>query len=64
MQIKCPRCRELTTWEENPYRPFCSVRCSRADLGSWAAEEYAIPVQNEENEDEAETGENSQDSPA
>ena len=43
MKIICPTCRSATTWEENPWRPFCSERCKLVDLGKWAAEEYRIP---------------------
>ncbi|GAB4390108.1 MAG: DNA gyrase inhibitor YacG [Thermodesulfovibrionales bacterium] len=42
MKIKCPVCKKLTTWEENPHRPFCSERCKMIDLGKWASEEYRI----------------------
>ncbi len=52
MRIRCPRCREFTTWEENPYRPFCSERCKLLDLGAWASEDYKIPGKKEEEEDE------------
>ncbi len=41
---KCPLCRRETTWEENPYRPFCSERCQTIDLGRWASEEYRVPL--------------------
>lgn len=44
MQIICPVCKVKTTWEENPWRPFCSERCKLVDLGRWASEEYRIPV--------------------
>jgi len=44
MQIICPACKVKTTWEENPWRPFCSERCKLVDLGRWASEEYKIPV--------------------
>ena len=40
--IKCSYCRKSTTWDENPYRPFCSERCKLIDLGNWASEEYRI----------------------
>ncbi|RME67137.1 MAG: DNA gyrase inhibitor YacG [Nitrospirae bacterium] len=43
MKIKCPICGELTTWQENPYRPFCSERCKLEDLGAWFLEQYRIP---------------------
>ncbi|MCF6180095.1 MAG: DNA gyrase inhibitor YacG [Geopsychrobacter sp.] len=40
--IRCPQCRTLTEWQENPFRPFCSERCRLIDLGSWASGDYAI----------------------
>lgn len=43
LEVRCPRCRARTPWEENPYRPFCSEKCRLVDLGRWAAEEYRIP---------------------
>jgi endogenous inhibitor of DNA gyrase (YacG/DUF329 family) len=54
MKIKCPICKELTTWEENPWRPFCSERCKLIDLGKWASEEYRVEGKKEEVEDEDE----------
>jgi len=42
MKIKCPICKNVTTWEENPWRPFCSERCKLIDLGKWVFEEYRI----------------------
>ncbi len=41
--MTCPLCYQPTTWEENPWRPFCSERCQVTDLGTWAAEQYRIP---------------------
>jgi endogenous inhibitor of DNA gyrase (YacG/DUF329 family) len=52
MKITCPICKETTTWEENPNRPFCSERCKLIDLGKWATEAYRVeggePVEDEE----------------
>ncbi|MFN0124609.1 MAG: DNA gyrase inhibitor YacG [Blastocatellia bacterium] len=42
--MRCPNCRQETTWEENEWRPFCSERCQLIDLGRWASEDYRIPV--------------------
>jgi endogenous inhibitor of DNA gyrase (YacG/DUF329 family) len=42
----------MTTWEENPWRPFCSERCKLIDLGAWASEEYKVLGKKEEEEDE------------
>lgn len=52
MQITCPACKKKTTWEENPWRPFCSERCKLIDLGKWASEEYKIPEEKEDKKEE------------
>ncbi|MDH5741756.1 MAG: DNA gyrase inhibitor YacG [Nitrospira sp.] len=41
--MTCPLCHQPTTWEGNPWRPFCCERCQITDLGTWAAEHYRIP---------------------
>ena len=46
MLISCPFCKQKSTWEENPWRPFCSERCKMIDLGKWAMEDYKIPGEN------------------
>ena len=48
MQLRCPICRSVVTWEENEFRPFCSERCKMIDLGEWAAERYRIPLKENE----------------
>jgi len=55
--VKCPRCKQLIIWENNPYRPFCSEKCKLIDLGKWAEEKYRVPgekVNNEENQKDEE----------
>jgi endogenous inhibitor of DNA gyrase (YacG/DUF329 family) len=52
VKIICPICKNATTWEENPWRPFCSERCKLIDLGKWVTEEYKIPVKTEEETEE------------
>ncbi len=42
MKINCPCCKNETTWEENPNRPFCSERCKLIDLGKWASGKYVV----------------------
>jgi hypothetical protein len=42
--MKCPTCHKDTVYEGNPFRPFCSERCKRIDLGRWAGGEYRVPV--------------------
>ena len=44
--VNCPTCGKPVAWlAENRFRPFCSERCRRIDLGAWAAEEYRVPEQ-------------------
>ncbi|NWF98539.1 MAG: DNA gyrase inhibitor YacG [Nitrospirae bacterium] len=53
MKIICPVCKTKTTWEENPWRPFCSEKCKMIDLGKWILEEYRIESKsNDDEEDE------------
>ena len=59
MQIICPICKNISTWEENPFRPFCSERCKLMDLGAWANEDYRIAGKKEEEEDERSSEEES-----
>ncbi len=43
--VECPTCAKKVEWkEENQYRPFCSERCKKIDLGAWAEEKYTIPA--------------------
>lgn len=41
--VTCPTCGNKTTWDDNPWRPFCSERCKLIDLGEWANENHRIP---------------------
>ncbi|MCC2640143.1 MAG: yacG [Nitrospira sp.] len=34
-----------TTWQDNPWRPFCSEQCQIIDLGAWAGEKYRVKGQ-------------------
>lgn len=43
LQVRCPQCQQQVPYEGNPHRPFCSERCRRIDLGTWASEGYVIP---------------------
>lgn len=40
--MRCPVCRKETSFEGNPYRPFCSERCKWLDLDNWLSERYQI----------------------
>ena len=43
--MKCPTCRQPTTYQDNPFRPFCSERCKLLDFGAWVDGEYAVPAE-------------------
>lgn len=44
-QVPCPCCGNPAPFvPENKWRPFCCERCKLIDLGGWAAEEYRVPV--------------------
>lgn len=53
-QILCAACGALTTWQGNPWRPFCSERCKMIDLGAWADGQYVIPSEDAPPSDEEE----------
>ena len=39
--VACPTCGKPVLWvPENTYRPFCSDRCHKIDLGAWARRLY------------------------
>ncbi|GJE15630.1 DNA gyrase inhibitor YacG [Methylobacterium marchantiae] len=46
----CPICRKPVRPE---FQPFCSARCADIDLGRWLTDRYAIPTDEDENEDDA-----------
>ncbi|MBI5188088.1 MAG: DNA gyrase inhibitor YacG [Nitrospirae bacterium] len=60
MKIICPTCKNTTTWEENPWRPFCSERCKLIDLGKWASEEYRIEGEKAKNSNNQSPNSNNQ----
>jgi endogenous inhibitor of DNA gyrase (YacG/DUF329 family) len=45
---KCPICGAPS---EQQYRPFCSRRCADVDLSRWLRGAYAIPVEDDSDED-------------
>jgi len=46
---KCPICGKPTV---AAFRPFCSRRCADVDLNRWLSGVYAVPVTEDEEEDE------------
>lgn len=45
----CPICGRAASAKT---RPFCSIRCADVDLGRWLTGSYAIPVPEDEADDE------------
>ena len=45
----CPICGKP---QEHMFRPFCSKRCADVDLHRWLSGVYAVPVTEDEEEDE------------
>ena len=45
----CPICSKPSAQK---YHPFCSARCAQIDLNRWFGGNYAIPVKEDEPDDE------------
>ncbi len=43
--LSCPICGRGAIQR---FRPFCSARCADIDLGRWLTDSYAIPVEDDE----------------
>ncbi len=47
----CPQCKKPIDVDPNPFRPFCSDRCQKIDLGKWFHESYRIPDEEKKSEE-------------
>jgi uncharacterized protein len=61
MNPECPICGEPSAPRAQSFSPFCSQRCQLVDLGRWLDEDYRIPGEpadgdEERAADEAELG--------
>jgi uncharacterized protein len=52
----CPECKRESSRE---FWPFCSRRCKEVDMNRWLSGAYAIPVRDDEDEDQTSTPEES-----
>lgn len=44
--VTCPQCGGDSVYApSNPWRPFCSERCKKIDLGAWASESFRVPTE-------------------
>ena len=50
LNIKCPQCRAAFNYYSSDFRPFCSERCRKIDLGHWFQESYVVPLKEAVNE--------------
>ena len=41
---KCPKCSKVFNYCESEFRPFCSDRCQKIELGHWVQESYVVPL--------------------
>jgi endogenous inhibitor of DNA gyrase (YacG/DUF329 family) len=48
-RARCPICRKPV---DQLFAPFCSKRCADVDLHRWLSGVYAVPVTDDEEEDE------------
>lgn len=42
--VKCPSCKSTFNYYDSKFRPFCSDRCQKIDLGHWLSETYVVPT--------------------
>jgi hypothetical protein len=55
MSSLCAICRApAPPRSENPFAPFCSVRCRTIDLGKWIDGDYRVPVATDDIADDPE----------
>jgi len=50
--IRCPVCKNRFETEQAAAMPFCSERCRLIDLGRWLEEDYGLPHESLDEEDE------------
>jgi len=54
---KCPICdATVKPRAENASFPFCTTRCKTIDLGKWMNEEYRVPVEDSEIDEDDDGG--------
>lgn len=50
LQIKCPQCHTSFNYYSSEFRPFCTERCRKIDLGHWFQESYVVPLEDAVND--------------
>ena len=57
MSNDAPKCAICGKPQDAKYRPFCSKRCADVDLNRWFTGRYAIPVVEDKDTPDEESGE-------
>ncbi len=53
MMIACPICKSaVARRQDNSAFPFCTPRCKQTDLNKWLSEDYRVPTDENENDNE------------
>lgn len=55
-KLRCPVCKQPFASAPSQALPFCSLRCRQIDLGRWLGEQYSVPVERlDDDEDDGES---------
>lgn len=58
IKVKCPQCSTEFFYYDSEFRPFCSDRCQKIDLGHWFQESYVVPAKDQTPEESIEENQN------
>jgi uncharacterized protein len=50
--MTCPICQIEFDERHSTALPFCSKRCKQIDLSRWLGEEYGLPIERDDEDDE------------
>jgi uncharacterized protein len=56
VRLVCPICNRPFLQSQSEAMPFCSDRCRTIDLGRWLSEDYGVPVERHDEDDDGEQG--------
>ncbi len=51
--LHCPICQKTFDPAESKSMPFCSQRCQMIDLGRWFNEDYGLPYEGDEEDEDS-----------
>jgi endogenous inhibitor of DNA gyrase (YacG/DUF329 family) len=54
IKVRCPKCEKEFSYWNSKFRPFCNERCKMVDLEKWLNEGYAVPVSQQQKENDSE----------